>query len=134
MNPPQQLQYLPYPYAPPIGTTPRIIANDHCDRKGPIRSKLVKYVDFSKLLGGLNPLSDEAAMIIEGPVVKLEAPQRGYRKQSSINDIFTWLQVYSKVTALMLSSSMTSNEEAAGLAAHMDLIQLQGPWGGPSLA
>ena len=103
----------------------------------PIQSKLVEkmrrweYVDLSKLLGGSDPASEEAAMIVEGQIVKLGAPQGGHRKQSSINDIFTWLQAFAKFMAVMLSSSMTSKEEAAGLAAHMHLIlQLSKDLGG----
>ena len=103
----------------------------------PIQSKLVEkmrrweYVDLLKLLGGSDPASEEAAMIVEGQIVKLGAPQGGHRKQSAINNIFTWLQVFAKFMAVMLSSSMTSKEEAAGLAAHMYLIlQLSKDLGG----
>ena len=57
----------------------------------------------------------------------MEIPQRGQKKQLSINDIFSWLKAYTRFMAVMLSNPATSKEEVAGLAAHMHLIlQLSG--------
>ena len=57
----------------------------------------------------------------------MEIPQRGQKKQLSVNDIFSWLKAYARFMAVMLSNSATSKEEVAGLAAHMHLIlQLSG--------
>ena len=94
-----------------------------------------EYVDLSKLLGGSDPVPEEASMVVEGHILRMEIPQRGQKKQLSINDIFSWLKAYARFMAVMLSNSATLKEEAAGLAAHMHLIlQLSGGSERPPMA
>ena len=89
----------------------------------PIQTKLIEkmhrweYVDLSKLLGSLDPVPDEASLVIEGQQLRMEVPQRNQRRQMN-----TWLEAYSRFMAVVLSAYGTSKEEAVDLAAHMHLI------------
>ena len=44
------------------------------------------------------------------------------RKRKHISDIITWIKAYSRYMAVLLSSDMTTKEEATGLATHLHLI------------
>ena len=103
----------------------------------PIQAKLVEqmrrweYVDLAKLLGGQEIVAEEATVVVDGQKLLMEVAQRGQRRQSTISNIWSWLQAYSRYMAVMLSAETTSKEEAAGLAAHMHLIlQLSRDLGG----
>ena len=51
----------------------------------PIQTKLIEkmhrweYVDLSKLLGTLDPVPDEASLVIEGQQLRMEVPQRNQK-------------------------------------------------------
>ena len=103
----------------------------------PVQTKLVEqmrrweYVDLAKLLGGQEIVPEEATVVVDGQKLLMEVAQRGQRRQSTISNIWSWLQAYSRYMAVMLSADTTSKEEAAGLAAHMHLIlQLSRDLGG----
>ena len=103
----------------------------------PIQAKLVEqmqrweYVDLAKLLGGQEIVAEDATVVVDGQKLLMEVAQRGQRRQSAISNIWSWLQAYSRYTAVMLSAETMSKEEAAGLAAHMHLIlQLSRDLGG----
>ena len=103
----------------------------------PVQTKLVEqmqrweYVDLAKLLGGQEIVPEEATVVVDGQKLLMEVAQRGQRRQSTISNIWFWLQAYSCYMAVMLSADTTSREEAAGLAAHMHLIlQLSRDLGG----
>ena len=66
---------------------------------------------------------EEATVVVDDQKLRMEVAQRGQQRQSAIINIWSWLQAYSRFMTVMLSVEATSKEEAAGLAAHMHLIQ-----------
>ena len=94
----------------------------------PIQASLIEkirrweYVDLAKLLGSQDVPDGGTPVVIQGQLVMVEPTQRGHHRQPSVNDVLSWTQAYSRFMAVLLSSGLTSKEEAAGLAAHMHLI------------
>ena len=76
-----------------------------------------KYVNFADLLGDHNP---DHLSIINGQVIAVTSA--GTPKSHTISNILTWLQAFSVLTAILVSSENITREEAAGLAAHSYLI------------
>ena len=82
----------------------------------------LKFIDLAKLLQNQDAQPEEATIILEGRLVSVESATRSQRKASGITDILSWLQAFSRFMAVLLSSNLTTKEEAAGLAAHQHLI------------
>ena len=118
----------------PLGTSPEVISKTAgssvviTEGIAPISMKLVEkirqweFVDLSKLLQNQDSHPEEATIIIDGQLVSVESGTRSQRKATGISDILSWLQAFSRLMAVLLSSDLTSKEEAAGLAAHQHLI------------
>ena len=75
--------------------------------------------------------SSEQFVVVNGQVVPIQSGQKP-QSPKTITNILSWLQAFSVLSAILLSSAETSKEEAAGLAAHSCLIlhmskDLQGP-------
>ena len=77
-----------------------------------------EYVNLADLLGDHNP---DHLTIINGQVIAVTSAGTP-RRSRTISDIMTWLQAFSILTAILVSSENTTREEAAGLAAHSYLI------------
>ena len=124
-----------FPQLPlPLGTSPEVISKTTgssiviTEGIPPISSKLVEkicqweFIDLSKLLQNQDAQPEEATIILEGRLVLVESATRSQRKATGITDILSWLQAFSRFMAVLLSSNLTTKEEAAGLAAHQHLI------------
>ena len=79
---------------------------------------VTENVNLADLLGDHNP---DHLTIINGQVIAVTSAGTP-RRSRTISDIMTWLQVFSILTAILVSSENTTREEAAGLAAHSYLI------------
>ena len=66
-------------------------------------------------------------------MVSVESATRSQRKTTGISNILSWFLAFSRLMAVLLASDSTTKEEAAGLAAHQNLIlQLAKYLGGSS--
>ena len=77
-----------------------------------------EYVDLAGLLGDHSP---NHLTIINGQVIAVTSAGTPKRSRT-ITNILTWLQAFSILSAILVSSEDTTKEEAAGLAAHSYLI------------
>ena len=127
----------------PLGTHPEIVAKTAApsiviaEGIPPIPVKLVEkirrweFIDLSKLLVSQDTQPDEPTVVVGGQLVVLDSQMRSQRKTTSISDILSWFQVFSRFMAVLLAAEATTKEEAAGLAAHQHLIlQLSKDLGG----
>ena len=82
------------------------------------RARKWEYVNLADLLGDHSP---DHLTIINGQVIAVTSAGTPKRSRT-ITDILTWLQAFSILSAILVSSEDTTKEEAAGLAAHSYLI------------
>ena len=77
-----------------------------------------EYVNLADLLGNHTP---NHLTIINGQVIAVST-EGSAKKSRTFTTILSWLQPFSILTAILVSSEGTTKEEAAGLAAHAYLI------------
>ena len=81
-----------------------------------------EYIDLASLLEQQQDGASQNITVSQsGQLVVLDAGVVT-RRSKPINDILTWLHVFSIYMAALVSSNSTSKEEAAGLVAHLHLI------------
>ena len=81
-----------------------------------------EYIDLSTLLDGVTYVTTNVTVSHEGQSVVLGTSDHPQSRRKEISGITTWLQVYTRLVAALVSAKATKIEESAGLVAHLYLI------------
>ena len=87
----------------------------------PVTCHVVDSGNMSTLLTCLATIPPDHLTIINGQVIAVST-EGSVKKSRAITDILSWLQVFSILTAILVSAESTTKEEAGGLTAHAYLI------------